>query len=163
IDIRQMQKTGDVTPAAKPDRGGPPVARGPRRDGDAPRGPATSLRPDRAPGGGHPGGGGGGEDDDKKKGVGGVIGRDSRHKSRQGRHRGGSRGDPDRADVVIGADGGVDLIEQKSGSRRGPRAALINKMRRRQQQSAVKKEGPVEIAMPITVRSLSEAIGMKAG
>ena len=27
----------------------------------------------------------------------------------------------------------------------------------------IKKEGPVEIAMPITVRTLSEAIGMKAG
>ena len=36
-------------------------------------------------------------------------------------------------------------------------------MRRRQQQLVVKKEGPVEIVPPITVRSLSEAIGMKVG
>jgi translation initiation factor IF-2 len=34
---------------------------------------------------------------------------------------------------------------------------------RRQQQQTVKKEGKIEIALPITVRSLSETIGMKAG
>ena len=37
------------------------------------------------------------------------------------------------------------------------------KQRRKQGQLVVKKEGPVEIGVPITVRSLSEAIGMKAG
>ncbi|MFO0937992.1 MAG: translation initiation factor IF-2 [Gemmataceae bacterium] len=64
---------------------------------------------------------------------------------------------------MIISGGSVEMIEQQTGSRRGPRQALLNKMKRRQQQQVVKKEGPVEIAEPITVRSLSEAIGMKAG
>ncbi len=102
------------------------------------------------------------EDDDKKKGIGAVTGRDARARGRAttGRDR---KPSTDRNSVIIGAGGSVELIDQQAGSRRGPRAALISKMKRRQQQQVVKKEGPVEIAEPITVRSLSEAIGMKTG
>jgi translation initiation factor IF-2 len=101
------------------------------------------------------------EDEDKKKAA-GVIGRDSRHKGRsndRGRGRGPGSGQPA---VVLGPGGQVDIIEQQWGSRRGPRAALLRKARRGQQQQT-KIEGPVEISLPITVRSFSEAIGMKVG
>ena len=57
----------------------------------------------------------------------------------------------------------MDIIEQQWGSRRGPRAALLRKARRGQQQVAPPKEGRIEIALPITVRSLSETIGVKVG
>lgn len=102
------------------------------------------------------------EDEDKKKGIGAVTGRDARAKGRAttGRDR---KPSTDRNSVIIGAGGSVEMIDQQAGSRRGPRAALISKMKRRQQQQVVKKEGPVELAEPITVRSLSEAIGMKTG
>ncbi|MBM3983497.1 MAG: translation initiation factor IF-2 [Planctomycetes bacterium] len=53
------------------------------------------------------------------------------------------------------------MVEQQWGSRRGPRAALLRKARR--EKIEVKKEGKIDIALPITVRSLSETIGMKAG
>lgn len=133
----------------------------------APAGPGGPARPgDEKPGGRTFGPGrartAAEEDDDKKKGIGAVTGRDARAKGRAttGRDR---KPSTDRNSVIIGAGGSVEMIEQQTGSRRGPRAALINKMKRRQQQAVVKKEGPVELAEPITVRSLSEAIGMKTG
>jgi translation initiation factor IF-2 len=121
--------------------------------------------PDRGPvrpGVGAGRGDGGGPDDDKKKGAGGsgVVGRDGRHAARQTRDRG--RGAADKGSVIIGA-GGVEMSEQQWGSRKGPRAHLLAKMRRKGAQVAVKKEGPVEITLPITLRSLSEAIGVKLG
>src|SRR5262249_6426372 len=76
--------------------------------------------------------------------------------------RSGGSGRVDRGAVVIGAGGTVETIEEQFGSRKGPRQALLNKMRRRQA-LPVKKEGKIEISPPINVRSLSEAIGMKAG
>ena len=101
------------------------------------------------------------EDDEEKKKAGGVIGRDSRHKGRTDRGR--SRGGSGQPAVVVGPGGQVDIIEQQWGSRKGPRQALLNKMKRRQQQQTIVKEGRIEIALPITVRSLSETIGMKVG
>src|SRR5205814_648706 len=102
------------------------------------------------------------EDDEKKKaGPGGVIGRDSRHRGRAVGGRGPGPARVDRGSVIIGAQG-VETIDEKFGSRKGPRQALLNKMRRRQQ-IAPKPEGRIEIAPPITVRNLSETIGMKAG
>ena len=94
----------------------------------------------------------------KRTGPNEVAGRDARHKARQdkGRQRGPST---DRAAVIIGAGGRVDMIEENHGSRiKKPRGRHV----------VVKKPasivgGKVEIAMPITVRSLSEAIGIKAG
>jgi translation initiation factor IF-2 len=142
LNIEQITKTPQIP--GKPGEHGRPGDRGP-----APARPGHPPRPED-------------EDEEKKKAAGsGVIGRDSRHKGRQDK---GRQTGPriDRGSVVIGA-GGVETIEQQWGSRRGPRQALLNKMKRRQQQQTVKKEGKIEIVPPITVRSLSEAIGMKAG
>ncbi|MBX3400597.1 MAG: translation initiation factor IF-2 [Gemmataceae bacterium] len=156
VDIKEMHKTGEVTTT-----GAPADNRGPSRGPDAPRtggpartGPARPFVPST--------GGTGGDDEEKPKSGAGVIGRNARHQSRQDRGRQGSTS-TDRNSVVIGAGGSVDIIEEKHGSRRGPRAALLSKLKRRQMQQVVKKEGPVEISPPITVRSLSEAIGMKVG
>ena len=126
-----------------PDRTGGPLARGPARPEDA-------AGEDGKRGG--PGG---------AKGGSGVIGRDGRHAQRQSRDRRGS-GPTDKGAVFI-VGGQVEVNEQRSGSQKGPRAALLAKMKRRGQQQAVKKEGPVEINLPITVRTLSEAIGVKLG
>lgn len=126
----------------------------------APPGPGGPPRP--GPGPGFAPRGGKEEEDEEKKKAGGLIGRDSRHKSRQVGGRSGASGRIDRGAVVLGPGGSVELIEQQSGSRKGPRQALLNKMRRRQNQP-LKKEGKIEISPPVNVRSLSEAIGMKAG
>lgn len=126
-----------------------------------PAGGGKTSEPPSRPSGPQRGGGRGtsfdsDDDEDKKKGV---IGREARHKGRTDKGRqSGPR--VDRSSVVIGA-GGVETIEEQFGSRRGPRAALLRKAKR--EKVEVKKEGKVEIALPITVRSLSEAIGMKVG
>ncbi|CAN5555271.1 hypothetical protein BH11PLA2_BH11PLA2_05880 [soil metagenome] len=153
-----VQKTGDVAADTKTGGGGVRPG-GPPRDGAA-RPPVGRPAPGMAP---RPMGDPNATDDDeKKKAAGGVIGRDSRHKSRQDKGR--SSSSTSQTSIVVGADGSVEIIEQKSGSRRGPRQAMLDKLRRRQMQGTVaRKEGPVEIANPITVRSLSEAIGMKTG
>ncbi len=146
--VRMQMNEIARTPAA-------PGQPGERRPGEGPR-PGGPPRPG-APARGPSGDSGGEDDDDKKKS--GVIGRDSRHKGRQDKGRQtGPR--VDRGSVIIGA-GGVETIEEQFGSRRGPRAALLRKAQRVKHE--VKKEGKIEIPVPITVRSLSEAIGMKAG
>ena len=103
---------------------------------------------------------GGDDDGQKKKAGGGVIGRDSRHRGRQGSGRGPGGG---QTTVVLGPNGQVDMVEQQWGSRRGPRAALMRKHLRGKVQPPIIKEGKIEIALPITVRTLSETIGMKVG
>jgi len=114
-----------------------------------------------------PEGGGGGGDDDRKGAVGPggkrpgeVAGRDARHKARQDK---GRQGAPIINRSSINIQGGqVETVDERFGSRRGPRAALLRKQQRRQQ--VIKKiEGKVDILLPITVRTLSETIGMKAG
>lgn len=142
IEIRDIQRT-------PPGTGGPPGAGGPVRPG-TPRvghhGPARE---------------GEGEDEDKKKGPGGLPARgNTRQPGRPGagRDRGPGGGQPA---VVVGPNGQVEIVEQQWGSRRGPRAALFRKSRRHIQKTEI--TGPVTISPPITVRSLSEAIGMKAG
>jgi translation initiation factor IF-2 len=140
----QRISLNDITkapPAGPPDRG---------RPGDRSPTPARTGHPPARE-----------EDDEEKKKAGaGVIGRDSRHKGRQDKGRqSGPR--VDRGSVILGPGGQVDIIEERGGSRRGPRAALLRKMMRRPE--PVKKEGKIEIAPPITVRSLSEAIAIKAG
>jgi translation initiation factor IF-2 len=153
----QRISMNDVTRApAGPGQGGDRE----RRPGEGPARPGGPPKPGGPP---RPVGTGGGEaeaDEDEKK-KSGVIGRDSRHKGRQDKGRQtGPR--VDRGSVVIGKEG-VETIEEQFGSRRGPRQALLNKMRRREEQKKIVKEGKIEIVLPITVRSLSEAIGMKAG
>jgi translation initiation factor IF-2 len=149
IEIRDIQP-----PRPGPGGGPPPGPGGPGGRGGSPRvGHAGPARGDEA------------EDEEKKKGPGGgVIGRDARQKGRTGgtpagRGRGVGGGQPA---IVLGPNGQVEIIEQQWGSRRGPRAALLRKhMKGKQQKTVI--EGRVEISPPITVRSVSEAIGMKVG
>ncbi|MCX7666994.1 MAG: translation initiation factor IF-2 [Gemmataceae bacterium] len=61
---------------------------------------------------------------------------------------------------IIISGGEVDIIEESAGSRRGRRAALLKKAKR--QPGTVERKGKVPISLPITVRSLSEATGLKA-
>ena len=129
---------GEGAPAG-PDKGPAGLVRPPM-----PRGP---MKPDEGEGG-----------DDKKK-PGEVAGRSGRHAGRQSRDR---KGPTDKGAIII-QGGQAEVIDQKSGSQRGPRAALMRKALRRRDHQVVKKEGPIEILLPITVRSLSEAIGMKVG
>ena len=134
--ISLPDKPADGAPVA-PDKGGlvrPPMPRGP-------------MKPDEGEGG-----------DDKKK-PGEVAGRSGRHAGRQSRDR---KGPTDKGAIII-QGGQAEVIDQQSGSRRGPRAALMRKALRRRDHQVVKKEGPIEILLPITVRSLSEAIGVKLG
>jgi translation initiation factor IF-2 len=146
IDITSIQKAMQQAPAAPAGPAGPAGPGTPGRPGGRP----TDRRDD---------------DDDKKKagpgGPGAVTGRDARQKARSDKGRGGSA--PISRGAVVITGGQVDLIEQAAGSRRGPRAALLLKQRRRQQSAKTVITGPVDITLPITVRSLSEAIGMKAG
>ena len=137
-------KPGEAAPAADKttDRRSPP---GRFAGGSSPAGRQTAAE----------------EEEAKKKAAGGVIGRDGRHAARQSRDRRGS-GPTDKGSVII-SGGQAEVLDQKFGSRKGPRAALMAKMKRRGQQQAVKKEGPVEITLPITLRTLSEAIGVKLG
>ena len=65
-----------------------------------------------------------------------------------------------KVNSVVVQGGQVDTIEDTFGSRRGPRAALLKKSRR-VLRGTVERKGKVPISLPITVRSLSEAIGMK--
>jgi translation initiation factor IF-2 len=154
VDITSIQRAMQQAP--------PPQPPGP---GGPPPGPGAPGRPGGGPGFG-PSRGGRDDDDDRKKagpgGPGAVTGRDARQKARSASGRGGSPANLGRGAVVI-SGGQVDLIEQAAGSRRGPRAALMRKFQRRQQTQKTVITGPVEVTLPITVRSLSEAIGMKAG
>ena len=61
---------------------------------------------------------------------------------------------------VVVQGGQVETVDDTFGSRRGPRAALLKKSRR-VLRGTVERKGKVPISLPITVRSLSEAIGMK--
>ena len=151
--LPEAPKPGDpAAPGAKPgfgDRGKP---------GFGDRGDGGGGGDDRRGGPGGPGGPGG-----SNAGAGGAAaGRDQRHKARQERGRGPGGpvrpGGSYRNTVVIGAGGRVDLIEQASGSR-------IKKHRGRQHVKPSNKvlTGKIDIAVPITVRGLSETIGMKAG
>ncbi|MEZ6140242.1 MAG: translation initiation factor IF-2 [Zavarzinella sp.] len=65
-------------------------------------------------------------------------------------------------DVII-TDGHVELDDQSLGSKVGRRAALLRKQKRAKLPGTIERKGKVPIAFPITVRSLSEAIGMKSG
>ncbi|MFO0797531.1 MAG: translation initiation factor IF-2 [Gemmataceae bacterium] len=143
IEVRELQRT-------PPGAGGPPGAGAPPRPGSPRVGHAGPSRD-----------GGSDDDDDKKKTPGGLAARgNTRQPGRPGagRDRGVGGGQPA---VVVGPNGQVEIVEQQWGSRRGPRAALFRKSRRTQQKTEI--TGPVTISPPITVRSLSEAIGMKAG
>jgi translation initiation factor IF-2 len=102
------------------------------------------------------------EETKTKKGTGASKGGEKDRRAAERARRTEQRKQVKTKDVVVGAGGQVDVIEEQLGSRRGPRAALLKKHQRRQQKGTVERKGKVPISMPITVRSLSEAIGMKA-
>ncbi len=102
------------------------------------------------------------EEDDKKDKKGAAPGAKGGEKDRRAAER--ARRTEQRKQVktsVVVHGGQVDTVEETFGSRRGPRAALLKKQRR-QVRGTVERKGKVPISLPITVRSLSEAIGMKA-
>lgn len=145
MSINEIARPVAAPPGTPPKPGDPPRPGGPPR-------PATPGGPPRP-----------GEivDEEEEKKKAGVIGRDSRHRGRAGGGRTGGASGPrvDRGSVVIGS-GGVEMVEQQWGSRRGPRQALLRKALRGKIAPII-KEGKIEIGLPITVRSLSDAIGMK--
>src|SRR5262249_21125123 len=86
----------------------------------------------------------------KKRGTSGVIGRDQRHADRAKRQK----------EREARASGRTLLVEEtdrpqrvKEGIRRRPK----------KQPGTVARKGNVPIELPITVRSLSEAMGIRAG
>jgi translation initiation factor IF-2 len=94
------------------------------------------------------------DEEGKKKVPGKVVGRDSRHADRAKRQE---QRKVRQSSVVI-QDGHVDLTEESFGTKRGKRPKALIKKRL---PGTVDRKGKVPITVPITVRSLSEAIGMK--
>ncbi|MBL8797400.1 MAG: translation initiation factor IF-2 [Planctomycetia bacterium] len=94
------------------------------------------------------------EGDDKKKGggkrPGSVVGRDARH-ARRNQAQQQRRADAEKRVPKVG------LIDDDDGARRGPR-----RIRAKLDKGPKQRVGNVPIEVPITVRSLSEAIGKKA-
>ncbi len=95
------------------------------------------------------------EDGKKKHGPGKVVGRDVRHADRAKRQE---QRKVRQKDVVIQGNQ-VEVIEEEHGSKRGRRAAMLKKKLRLP--GTIERKGKVPIYLPITVRSLSLAIGMK--
>ncbi len=101
------------------------------------------------------------EGDGKKKGTGGakrpglVVGRDARHKERNARQAKRKEG----SDAPIKGDRLTALLageEHKAGTR-------LKARRPKHKAGPQPRKGKVPITLPITVRSLSEAIGVKSG
>jgi translation initiation factor IF-2 len=155
--LRQLERQrggkvaiGDVHKATTPTEPGTARPAGPP-------GPGRPSRPGIPVRAAEPGEEGGEEDKKGGRKPGEVAGRGERHKARQDKGR-QSRPVTDRGSIIIGAGGTVDMIESQFGSR----------IKKHRGHKAIKKPasvvgGKVEITLPITVRSLSEAIGMKAG
>jgi translation initiation factor IF-2 len=88
-----------------------------------------------------------------KKGPGGVVGRESRHQKRSARQK-------ERSTEVSLKGGSVQaLIDEEEAA---PRRSKLDRIKRKKYQDTEKRKGKVPISLPITVRSLSEAIGMKS-
>jgi translation initiation factor IF-2 len=141
----------------------PPPQTGPKRIGEIPKDLDSSkpiriedlLRPRPAPGAGTPGGVvpevevPEGEDDDRKGGANkkrpaGVAGRDQRHSQRQARAK--ARGDGTKGLAVDDSD--------------RPRLKTLTHIKRKLQKGTEPRKGRVPIELPITVRSLSAAMGL---
>jgi len=95
------------------------------------------------------------DEDGKKKTPGKVAGRDARHSDRAKRQEQRKV----RQNSVVIQDGHVDLIEDERIRRRKSAKQLLKK----RQPGTVERKGKIPIREPITVRSLSEDIGMKVG
>jgi translation initiation factor IF-2 len=97
------------------------------------------------------------DDDDKGKvrpGPGGVAGRQDRHKKRADRAQARGKGREGEATR------GTALLQEDDRHRRGGRRP---KQKQPKQPGTLARKGKVPIALPITVRSLCEAIGIQAG
>jgi translation initiation factor IF-2 len=90
-------------------------------------------------------------DADGKKRPGNVVGRDNRHKERAKRQEKRK----EKASVVI-KDGHVELVEEEFGRKLGRRPKPKIKAPITQE-----RKGKIPVTLPISVRSLSAAIGMK--
>lgn len=92
------------------------------------------------------------KDKNKKTPGSGVAGRDQRHAARNQRAR-----ERQARQEAVGKGLLVDDSE-------GPKVkTLVHIKRRRQQQATMPRKGKVPISLPITVRSLSEAMGLQSG
>jgi translation initiation factor IF-2 len=100
------------------------------------------------------GGGKGGAKKPHRRGVPGVAGRDERHKLRSDRQMARKKGievpDPKR--------GGVALLEEETETHRKRRPGFRPKTIK----PTMPRKGKVPVQLPITVRSLSEAIGVRS-
>jgi translation initiation factor IF-2 len=86
----------------------------------------------------------------------GVVGRDARHKVRQERQAQRKKGDAPELKTVRGI-GGVAVVDEEERVRtRHP------KLRKLKHKGPQPRKGKVPIQFPITVRALSEAIGVRA-
>ena len=92
-------------------------------------------------------------DRNKKKKPGGVVGRDARHKARNEKAKG-------RDDRLVVGKGGVLVEPEIDRQRTGDR---LKRKRQKVQPGTVARKGKVPIELPITVRSLSAAMGTQAG
>ncbi len=136
------------------------------RDGTTLSDLLKKKREDTPPPGGPPGVGTGkagspdgegeqeGEDGKKKK----AAGKDSRHPDRAKRQE---QRKVRQTSVVVQGDGKVDLSEEQFGSKRSRARTKIPK--KKLQSTLPPKDSTIFITSPITIRSLSEAIGMKVG
>jgi translation initiation factor IF-2 len=99
----------------------------------------------------------GDEDEDGRKGgskrPGGVHGRDKRHAERN------QRAEQRKARAEAELRGGK--LKEEDAEERARR--LIRKKKREHRPPSLPRKGKVPIELPITVRSLSEAVGIKAG
>jgi translation initiation factor IF-2 len=89
---------------------------------------------------------------DKKKKPGAVVGRDKRHEERARRASERSKGRENEKRVILG--------DEDEGPRRG--VSLKKKLQLKRQLPTMPRKGKVPIAFPITVRSLSEALGVRS-
>jgi translation initiation factor IF-2 len=97
------------------------------------------------------------EDGDKKgkKALGGVVGRDKRHEERakRAKERKGREGEKLTAKNLLAG-------EEEGPRRAGP--SLKRKLQRRPEKGTMPRKGKMPIQVPITVRSLSEALGVRS-
>src|SRR5262249_31048529 len=94
------------------------------------------------------------EDDDKKgKRPGSVVGRDKRHQQRAAR----SAQRKGRESELLTAR---NLLSGEEGER--PHRVRLDRLKKKRQQPTMPRKGKVPVAVPITVRALSEALGVRS-
>jgi translation initiation factor IF-2 len=98
---------------------------------------------------------------DGKKSKKGVPGRESRHQAREERSK--KRRDRAGGDVAIIEHGKVVVVPEEERSRRGPTTKeRLEKLKKIPRKPTMPRKGKVPLQLPITVRALSEAIGLRS-